>query len=304
MKQRIDALRRRWAWLDRALEVQERFGEINGGFASSAITVTVFLSIFPLLLVAISIVGFVAAGNDDLAPELIDKLGLTGPGAQTLTNALDTASQSRQAASIIGLIGLAWAGSAVAVALQEGLRIPWQERSQGIRDRLVGMAWLAAAAIGLSLLLALGGLLAFLPDWVPGTIVAVASTLFGVAVAAALFCWMFWGLGTLAAGWRALLPGALVAAVGFEVLTLVGTLVVPRMVSRSSALYGSIGVVFATLAWLALFARLLVYSSTLNAVLYEARAGTIEVPIHVPRIPGRTPTAATRGGTVVNDDDG
>ena len=60
---------------------------------------------------------------------------------------------------------------------------------------------------------------------------------------------------------------------------------------------------FAILAWLALFARLLVYSSTLIAVLYEAHAGTVSVPIHVPKLPGPNPVAATRGGIIVGPDD-
>ena len=296
MKQRLRALGDRWPWFGRALDVQDRFGEINGGFAASAITITVFLAIFPLLLVVVSVIGYLNAGNADLASDLIEKLDLTGPAARTLTDALDTASQSRQAASIIGLLGLAWAGSALAVALQEGVRLPWQERSQGLKDRFVGIGWLVVAFVGLALLLAASGVLAFLPSWVPVGVAAALSVVVNLAVSAVFFAWLFWGLGTRRMGWRHLLPGALVAAVGFEVLGLIGTVYVPQLVSRSSALYGSIGIVFAILAWLALFARLLVYASTLNAVLYEAREGTVEVPIHVPRLPGLEPVAATRGG--------
>ena len=303
MMDKLRVLGARWPWFGRLLDVHERVGEINGGFAASAITVTIFLSIFPLLLVAISIVGFIAAGNDDLAPDLIEKLGLTGPGAQTMTDALSKAADSRQAASVIGLLGLTWAGSAVAVALQSGVRLPWQERSNGIKDRLFGMAWLVAAALGIAVLVFLSGMLRYLPDWAPAVVATVLSVLVSLAMATALFLWMFWGLGVRRVGWRALVPGALVAAVGFEVLALVGTVYVPQLVSRSSALYGSIGVVFAILAWLALFARLLVYSSTLNAVLYEAHVGTVEVPIHVPKLPGPVPVGATRGGTIIGPDD-
>lgn len=78
---------------------------------------------------------------------------------------------------------------------------------------------------------------------------------------------------------------------------------VPRLVARSSGLYGSLGIVFAILAWLALFARLVVYASTLNAVLYESAEGTVQVPVHVPAIAGKAPTAATRGGIAVDADD-
>jgi membrane protein len=245
----------------------------------------------------------VAAGNDHLAADVIDKLGLTGAGAETMTDALAKAADSRQAASVIGLLGLAWAGSAVAVALQSAVRLPWQERSNGIKDRLLGMAWLAAAGIGFVILGFLSGVLRYLPDWAPPIVATLLSILVSLAMATALFTWMFWGLGIRRVGWRALVPGAIVAAIGFQVLALVGTVYVPQLVSRSSALYGSIGVVFAILAWLALFARLIVYASTLNAVLYEVREGTRSVPIHVPKLPGPEPVAATRGGVIIGPDD-
>lgn len=303
MMEKLRRMGDRWPWFGRVLDVHERVGEINGGFAASAITITIFLSIFPLLLVAISVVGFVNAGNDDLAPDLIEKLGLTGQGAETMTDALQKASDSRQAASIIGLLGLAWAGSAVAVALQAGVRLPWQERSNGIKDRLLGMAWLVALAAGFALLVFLSGVLRYLPDWAPAPVATVLSIVFAVAIATMVFVFMFWGLGTRRVPWRDLVPGAVVAAVGFEVLALVGTVYVPQLISRSSALYGSIGIVFALLAWLALFARLLVYSSTLNAVLFEAREGTVQVPIHVPNLPGVTIVGATRGGVLIQPDD-
>lgn len=303
MMEKLRRLGERWPWFGRLLDVHERVGEINGGFAASAITVTIFLSIFPLLLVAISVVGFLNAGNDDLASDVIDKLGLTGQGAQTMTDALQKASDSRQAASIIGLLGLAWAGSAVAVALQAGVRLPWQERSNGTKDRLLGMAWLVALAIGFALLVFLSGALRYLPDWAPAPVATLLSITFSVAIATLVFAWMFWGLGTRRVPWRNLVPGAVMAAIGFEVLALVGTVYVPQLIGKSSALYGSIGIVFALLAWLALFARLLVYSSTLNAVLFEAREGTLQVPIHVPHLPGIDPIGATRGGVIIGPDD-
>ena len=87
-------------------------------------------------------------------------------------------------------------------------------------------------------------------------------------------------------------------AVGFEVLKVVGAVYLPRAIAGSSALYGSIGVVFATLAWLAIYARLIVYGAVLNVVRYEADAGTVTVEIEVPRIEGEVPLTATRGGAV------
>jgi uncharacterized BrkB/YihY/UPF0761 family membrane protein len=180
------------------------------------------------------------------------------------------------------------------------VRAPWQERSEGLRDRLLGMAWLATAGIGFGAALALGTALNFLPDQVPKVLVAAGAILLGVLAEVGLFWWMFWGLGTRRVPARDLLPGAIVAGVGFEALKLVGTVYVPNLVAKSSSLYGPLGVVFAILAWLALFARLIVYSSTVNAVRYEAREGTAEVVVHVPHLPGPEPVAATRGGMVLD----
>lgn len=303
MKDKLRALRQRWAWFDRAMDVQERVGEINGSFVAAGVTITMFLSLFPLLLVAIAVVGFVAAGDDTVAPRLIEELGLTGAAADALTSTLERAADTRRAASVIGLLGLAWSGSGVAAALMQAVRAPWQERIEGVRDRVVGILWLIAAGIGFAACIALGGVLNVLPEWAPGPLVSLLAILLGLVLECGLFVWMFWGLGSRRVGLRPLLPGALVAAVGFEVLKLLGTVVVPRLVASSSALYGSLGIVFAVLAWLALFARLVVYASTFNAVRWEVDQGTVEVPIVVPKLPGRAPVAATRGGVMVDADD-
>ncbi len=300
MKEKLEAWAARWPWLARALAVQERVGEINGGVVASGITMSVFIAVFPLLLVAIAVVGFLATGNSNLPAEVIKHLGLTGGAADTMERAIETASNSRQAASIIGLVGLAWTGSGVAVALRHAVRAPWQEHADGIKDRLLGLAWLAVAAVGFAAVISLGGALNFLPDEVPVVLITGAAIAVGLVAEVGLFWWMFWGLGTRRVSPRDLLPGAIAAGIGFEILKLVGTVYLPHLVSRTSALYGPLGMVFAIITWLALFARLIVYSSTLNAVRFEARAGTMEVPILVPRLPHRTPVSATRGGTMVD----
>ena len=93
----------------------------------------------------------------------------------------------------------------------------------------------------------------------------------------------------------------MVGAVGFEVLKLVGSIYVPRLVASSSALYGSLGVVFAILAWLLFFGRLIVYSSVVNVVRWEEDHGTVTVDLPVPKMPGEVPTEATRAGEIPVD---
>ncbi len=53
---------------------------------------------------------------------------------------------------------------------------------------------------------------------------------------------------------------------------------------------------FAILAWLALFARLVVYASALNVVRHEARYGTVTVEVRAPASPAGSRSKPTGVG--------
>lgn len=294
MVERLDRLAGRWPWLRVLLDVQKRFGDLQGGITASAVTLTLFLSLFPLLLVATAIVGFFASKGNDVAGRVVETLGLSGTAASTVTDAVAAAEKSRRAASVVGLVGLLWSSLGVAGALQTAIDRVWQAKGRGLKDRLVSLLWLGGAFLVIGASLTLTGLLVgVLPGWAAS--IAIPLT---VAVYIALFWWTFHFLGSTSVGWRALLPGALAAGIGFQVLTVLGAVIVPRSVASSSALYGSIGVVFAIIAWLFMFGRLVVYACALNVVLYERRRGTVTVEVEVPKVPGEVPLTATRAGVV------
>ena len=288
-----DRWRARWPWLDRVLSVQERFGAIGGGPLSSSITLATFLSLFPLLLVLIAVVGFLSAGRADFTSDVISELGLQGEAAQAVEDAIVIAEDSRQAASIIGLVGLLWAGLAVVGAMQAAFNAAWQVTGRGLLDRLVALRWLLGAGTLFLVTAALGPALSWLPGWLVVVNIAAGPpspprSSSGPTARSATTP----SAGACTCRARSSWP------VGFEILKVVGAVYVPRLVSGSSALYGSIGVVFATLAWLAIYARLIVHGAVLNVVQYEAAAGTVTVEIEVPRIEGEVPLSANRGGAV------
>ncbi len=285
--------RARFGWLDTAMAVNERFGAIGGGPLASSIGLAGFLSLFPLLLVIIAVVGFLASGDDTFAVRLVSDLGLEGEAAATFTDSIQTAEGSRRAASVIGFGGLVLSSLGVVAALQTAVNASWQTVGRGLVDKLVGLGWLAGAGTLFLATLATGPLTRLLPG--PAV---VASSLVSIAVTAAILVWAYSFLGNAPLPWRAHLVGAAVVAVGFEVLKVVGTFYVPRLVSSSSALYGSIGVVFAVLAWLMIYARLFVYGAVLNVHRWEQERGTVLVDVEVPRMEGQVPLTATRGGAI------
>src|SRR5262245_18905395 len=262
---------------------------------ASSITLAGFLSLFPLLLLGVAVLGFLSANRTDFAHCVIDQLGLSGDAARQVLDAIDEAERSRRAASIIGLVGLLWAGLGVVGTLEQAFNATWQVTGRGWRAKLIDLVWLVGVFVLFLVTSALGPLAASLPG--PAVVPAVAL---GLLLDGLVLLWMFRALTNVAVPWTDYLPGAVVGAVGLEILKLAGTLYVPRAAASASALYGSIGVVFAILAWLALFARLIVYASALNVIRHEQRYGTVTVEVRAPRIAGRVPVEANRGGAVID----
>lgn len=279
-------------WL---LRVQERFGEIRGTALANGIALQAFLSIIPLVIVVISLLGFLSAGDPDFASSLTDDLELSGEAADNLEEAVANAEDSRRAASVIGFGGLVLSGLGVIGAVQRSIDAAWQSHGSGVKDKLLAIGWLLGAFVIFAGSFALSVLLNFLPG-----VLAPLSIVAGLAVNVALFLFTFTLLGRLHVGWRARLPGAIACAIGFEVLKVVGSVYVPKLIADSSALYGSLGVVFAMLAWLTFFGRLLVYGSVINVLHWEDHHGTLSVPIEVPRVAEAIALGVNRTGAVVD----
>ncbi len=186
---------------------------------------------------------------------------------------MKTAEDTKVASSIIGLVGLLWTGTGLAASLTATWNQTWRIPGGGVRGRLLGFVWLLGGlvlfAIALFLLALVGGNGA-LPE------IGVVA---GVVVDTLGFLWTAWVLPTRRLAFRMMLPAAIVGGVGFEALKLVGTFVIPRIVSRSSELYGTIGAVFALLVWFLVVGRLVVYVSLIEHETWLARrAGPVTEP--------------------------
>ncbi|MGH9011023.1 MAG: YihY/virulence factor BrkB family protein [Acidimicrobiia bacterium] len=297
----LDRIATRLPFLKPVAAVQRRYGDVGGNQLAAAFTLQAFLSIFPLILVGLAVLGFVSAhshgvaegvtgGQADLAGRLVDQLGLQGESATMMTDAVHAAERSRKAASIVGFLGLLWSGLGLVAALQFAYNSVWQVKDRGMKDKAFGLLWLVGAAV-----LFVGGAAATTAlRWLPGFLAPV-GILVTFLVSLGLWLWTLRVLPNTKLPWRDLVAGAIFGAVGLEVLKAVGAYYVPKAVASSSQLYGSLGIVFAVLAWLLLFGRLVVYSSVVNVVRYERRNGTIRAVIEAPPVPDVRPVADRSG---------
>jgi membrane protein len=259
------------------LKVQKRYGELQGNNLAAAVAFQSFVSLFPLVLVVVAVVGLFAANDASVGGKIIGNLGLSGDSARIITDAIDTAAKSPNVAGPIGLAGLLWSGLGLVNALQYAMDQVWQVEARGLRDKLFGLLWLIGAAV----LFVGAAAITTVLNWLPGFLTPLGIVV-GVLVNLALWLWSFKVLPNRKLPLGALIPGAILGALGMEALKFVGAFYLPRTIASSSALYGSIGVVFAVLAWLLIFSRLILYATVLNVVRWEQRVGTVETVIEVP----------------------
>jgi membrane protein len=270
---RLDRACERHARLDFAVTVFRRFGTERGANLAAAISMRGFLAIFPVLVLAIAVVGFIGGDPRAVANDIVNALGLSGAAAKTLTDAVRTAQNTKVASSVVGIIGLLWTGTGLAASLTATWNQTWRIPGGGIHGRVFGFAWLLGGLVLLAIsvyVLTLVGDGGALPE------VGVAL---GIAINTIGFLWTAWILPTRKIPLRSMLTAALFGGVCFEVLKIVGTYVIPRIVADSSELYGAIGAVFAMLVWFLIIGRLVVY-----VTLIEHEGWLVRHPLE------RTPT--------------
>lgn len=279
----LERFRADHGWFDVAYRTFKRFGEDDGPTFAAGLTYYTFFSIFPLLLFATAGLGYITFGNDELRRELLESGLDTIPMLQqALTEDVLTGIQKRRES--IALTGLALAlytGSGAIVALAHGLNEinHVDEERNFLQKRLRSILWLGV--LGLVSLASLT--LSAMSDFLPGAAAAVFATIGGMAVSTGLFATAYKVLTTKAQRWAEVLPGAVIAAIGFEVLKQLGSWFIGRGAARREAMFGAFAGAATLLVASYLISQLVLMSATVNAVLAERRAA-------------RQASPATKGG--------
>jgi inner membrane protein YhjD len=261
----------------RAIRLNERYGEDAGGYLSAAITYYAFLSFFPLLLLALSVVGFLLASEPGLRAEVSAAVAKSVPGLQAIVGEnLEVIESARAGAGVIGLVGLLWTGLGVVGAGRNAIREVYREGPP--KGGLGQKAWLLFVTIGLGVIAltatGLAGVAVNLDAEGPiGIVLRVGGAVLSFGLDLGLFLLAYRVLARGERAWRRYLPGAVFAAVGWTVLKLLGTWYATATVERSGSVYGPFAATIGVLVILYLSARVFVYGAELNAVLMEEKGG-------------------------------
>ena len=264
--------RQRWPRVDFLFSGIDGFVRHRTGRNAALLAHYGFLSVFPMIVVLTTILGFVLESHEHLRTTIVDSaltnVPLVGETIQTNASSLT----GNAVVLIVGLATTLWAGTKAFVAAQNGMNdiwdIPDSERPNLARARgraLIAMVVVGAAQISAGIvsgIIGVGGV----AWWLRGVLVPVSVV---INIAALMASYQVLTAKRLHR--RQLVPGAVLAGVGFSLLQVVGGSLVIRATKKATPVYGNLASVIALLSWLSLHAIISLVGVEANAALDKER---------------------------------
>jgi YihY family inner membrane protein len=262
----FDRTQQRHRWLAIPLAVVKKFSDDGAGQLAALVAYYAFFSLFPLLLVFVTVLGYVFHGNNGVEKSIENSVLGHFPviGDAVRSHKLT----GNVVAVVIGILVSLWAGMGVIQAAQNGFdrvwAVPFKARPDFLRRRLRGL-----------LLLAVLGTLFVVSTIVSGLVSAglgsVGIKVGGIGLSLllnfALFAAAFRLLTSASVRSSSLWLGAVIGGLLWEVLQVGGGAYVNHVVRHASSTYGVFATVIGLLAWLHLGAQATLYAAEVNVVV-------------------------------------
>lgn len=266
---RVDAFQQRHLVPSVVFGVMKKYGDDNAGSLTSTIAHSLFGTIFPMLLLLVTVLGLVLGSHSSLRDEVLHsalkQFPIVGTDLRKNIKALHNHSAIGLA---IGIVGMIWGSLGLAengiFAMMQVWNLPGPQRPNYPKRLLRAAAFLVVLGVGLLLTTGLTSVVTLIHATVP---VSVASVGGSAVVNSAEYLFAFRVLTPGPVGWRTLVPGAVFAGVVWTILQAVGELIVGHYLRDDSAIYGLFAIVLGLFAWLYFAAEVTVYAAEVNVVL-------------------------------------
>jgi membrane protein len=261
----FDRYQQRHRWLAVPMAVLKKFSDDSGGNLAAVVTYYAFLSLFPLLLVMVTVLGFVLQGNGDAAQAVEKSVLSQFPviGDYIKVRALS----GHVSALIIGLVISLWGGLGITNAIQNAFdqiwAVPRKDRPDFLQWRLKGLLLIVTLGVLFIVATAVSGLITGLG----GPWVKAGAIVISLLVNFALFLCAFRFMTSATIGTSCLWIGVGTASLLWVVLQLVGGIYINHVYRHASSVYSQFALVIALLIWLRLGAQVTLYSAEINVVL-------------------------------------
>jgi membrane protein len=265
----VDDLQQRHAWLAFPVAVWKKFGDDQAGNLAMLVAWFAFVSVFPLMLVLVTVLDMVLKNNPDLQHRLVNSALSQYP---VIGQQLGHVGRIQQTGLplVIGLVGTFLGALGVANAMQNALNTAWEipyTRRPGFPwSWLRSMGQIIVIGLGLIGTTVLSTLAGGAGHKLSGFAATAATLVVSLAASIGLF-WLAFRLGTAREiGWRQHWPGAVIAAVIWQILQAVSGYFISHQLSHASPIYGTFAIVIGLIAWLYLQAQLTLYAVQVSVV--------------------------------------
>jgi YihY family inner membrane protein len=269
--QTLDRLQQRHRWLCFPAAVIKKFGDDEAGRLAALIAYYGFVSLFPLLLVLVTVLGFVLEGSPKTqASVLHSTLGqfpIIGDQLQRNIHSL----KGSPGALAIGVAGLLLGGLGIVGATQNAFQqvwhIPRKHRPSFLAWRLRGLGLLVVLGLLLIVSTVAAG---YVTAQTAGAVAVLGGILLALVSNLLLFIAAFRFLTPEEVPSSDLIPGVIFAAVLWQLLQHIGSYYVAHVVRHAQETSGLFAFVLGLLAWLYLGGQVTLLAAEINVV--RARA--------------------------------
>jgi membrane protein len=265
----VDEYQQKHVWLAFPVAVWKKFGDDQAGNLAMLVAWFAFVSIFPLMLVLVTVLDIVLRNNPELKHQLLNALHGYPLIGQQLSH-VSPINQQFGLPLVVGLVGTFLGALGVANAMQNALNAVWEIPFA----HRPGFPWSWLRSSGLIVVIGLGligttilSTAASRAGGVLGSDVATAAA-FVVSLAASIgLFWLSFRLGTAREiGWRQQWPGAVIAGIIWQILQAVAGYFISHQLAHASPIYGTFAIVIGLIAWLYLVAQLTLYAVQVSVV--------------------------------------
>jgi membrane protein len=271
---RVDDFQRRHPAVGFPLGVIYKFFDDQGAYLAAILTYYAFVAIFPVLLIASSVLGFILQGDEELQAELLDSALSQFPIVGTQLGRPEGIEGSTSAVvvgSLAALYGLLGLGQAAQNALNVVWAVPRNSRFNPFVGRWRGFLSMLLAGfvvVTTATVSAFTGNLGSLGFEVDA-LLRWAGTGLSVLLTAAVLALMMRYTTAHRPSFRTNLPGAVVIAVLWHTLQVLGGEYVRRVVAAASEMNGIFAIVLGLVALLFLASSMAVLGLEVSVVLQQ-----------------------------------
>jgi uncharacterized BrkB/YihY/UPF0761 family membrane protein len=283
-RDRLERARPQSWWVDVAFRAYEHDTVAGGAVIAGAVAFRVFLFIVPYVFVLVVGAGVAADAVDQDPADLAREAGIGGLVAKAVGGAAKLSGFERVTALVVGLFALVFGARALVKVLRLSYGMVWSVRPSKAKKTVVpALTLVALTAAALGAAATVGALRR------EGVVLAVIG--FALSTAVPFGCWLFasWWLPRRATRWQDLVPGALLVAVGAQLLHIVTVLWIAHVLETKTNTYGAIGSALAILLWAYLLGRLIIGAAVIDATLWlrrESPAEAAAADLHQPNREG------------------